>query len=90
MTDPKLASRAVEVWAVKKKIFAAVAGVDREVRELALADAVALNIANQQGRTREATGELHRILMERHIENVLKLIPVNEDVLRKAAARKPH
>ena len=75
---------------LKKKMLAAMSGQPNTVQWTALADAVATILAATRAKEGADTDDLRRRLLEQHLEMVIKLVPLNEDWLRKASERKPH
>lgn len=91
MVSKETRANAHAVWEVKKKLLTALSGVPKEVSAIALADAVALQIANRRHATDPAlTNNLRQHFLEQHIDQVLRLIPVNEEILIKAKDMKEH
>ena len=90
MDDEDKHKHAHAVIELKKKLLAAMSGQPNTVQWLGLSDAVATFLAATGSKDKPATLDLRHRLLEQHVKLVKKLIPVNEEWLRKARERKTH
>jgi hypothetical protein len=82
--------QAQTVWGLKKQILALLAPYPMEVQQVVLADAVAMQIANMQPKPpfNLSQEEVQLAALSKHTENVIRMVPVNREILREAKERK--